>query len=125
MKIQDNISYGLKSLQLSKAEIKKKTNNMIEFVGLTEYAQAYPNQLSGGQQQRAALARSLAPEPQIILLDEPVAAVDSQLKETFQQELKKYLQTIETTTIYVTHNLNEAHMMADKIAVLGNGHIEQ
>ncbi|MCL2643449.1 MAG: ABC transporter ATP-binding protein [Candidatus Bathyarchaeota archaeon] len=125
MKIQDNITYGLKSLHLSKAEIKKRTNTMLKLVDLTEYAQAYPNQLSGGQQQRAALARSLATEPQIILLDEPVSAVDPQYKETFRQELKKYLQTLEITTIYVTHNLNEAFMMADNIAILGNGHIEQ
>jgi ABC-type Fe3+/spermidine/putrescine transport system ATPase subunit len=125
MKIQDNIAYGLKSLQLSEREIKKRTNNMLEFVGLTEYAQAYPGQLSGGQQQRAALARSLAPEPQVMLLDEPVSAVDPQLKEPFRLELKKYLQTLEITTVYVTHNFNEAYMMADKIAVLGNGHIEQ
>jgi len=125
MKIQDNIAYGLKTLHLSTVEIKKRTNTMLNFVGLTEYAQAYPSQLSGGQQQRAALARSLVMEPQIMLLDEPVSAVDPQLKEPFRLELKKYLQTLEITTIYVTHNLNEAYMMADKIAVIGKGHIEQ
>ncbi|MDR2719896.1 MAG: ABC transporter ATP-binding protein [Nitrososphaerota archaeon] len=125
MKIQDNVSYGLKSLHLSEFEVKKRTVNMLDFVGLAEYAQAYPSQLSGGQQQRVALARTLATEPQVILLDEPVSAVDSQLKESFRLELKKYLQALEITTLYVTHNLNEAFMMADKIAVLGNGHIEQ
>ncbi|MCL2135173.1 MAG: ABC transporter ATP-binding protein [Candidatus Bathyarchaeota archaeon] len=125
MKIQDNIAYGLKSLHLSNAEIKKRTNTLIEFVDLTRYAQNYPHQLSGGQQQRAALARSLVTEPQILLLDEPVSAVDPQLKETFRMELKKYLQNLEITTLYVTHNINEAFMMADKIAVMGNGHIEQ
>jgi len=125
MKIQDNISYGLKSLHLSELEIKKRTTNMLDFVGLTEYAQAYPSQLSGGQQQRAALARTLATEPQIILLDEPVSAVDPQRKESFRLELKKHLQTLEITTIYVTHNFNEAFMMSDKIAVIGKGHIEQ
>lgn len=125
MKIQDNIAYGLKALRLSEGEVKKRTNTLLEFVGLSEYAKAYPSQLSGGQQQRATLARSLATEPQVMLLDEPVSAVDPQLKESFRVELKKYLQTLETTTIYVTHNLNEAFMMADKIAVLGNGHIEQ
>jgi ABC-type Fe3+/spermidine/putrescine transport system ATPase subunit len=125
MKIQDNISYGLKALHLSEAETRKRTNTLLDFVDLTEYAQAYPNQLSGGQQQRAALARSLATEPQVILLDEPVSAVDPHLKESFRLELKKYLQTLEITAIYVTHNLNEAFMMANKIAVMGNGHIEQ
>jgi ABC-type Fe3+/spermidine/putrescine transport system ATPase subunit len=125
MKIQDNIAYGLKSLQLSKTEIKKRTNTMIDFVGLTEYAHVYPSQLSGGQQQRAALARSLATEPKVLLLDEPVSAVDPQLKESFRMELKKYLQTLNITTLYITHNLNEAYIMADKIAVIGNGYIEQ
>ncbi|MCL1977109.1 MAG: ABC transporter ATP-binding protein [Candidatus Bathyarchaeota archaeon] len=125
MKIQDNISYGLKSLHLSKFEVKKRTSALLDFVGLREHALSYPSQLSGGQQQRAALARSLATEPQVILLDEPVSATDPQLKETFRLELKKYLQTLEITTLYVTHNLSEAFMMADKIAVIGNGHIEQ
>ncbi|MDR2700325.1 MAG: ABC transporter ATP-binding protein [Nitrososphaerota archaeon] len=125
MKIQDNIAYGLKSLHISQSEIKKRTNTLLDFVDLTEYALLYPNQLSGGQQQRAALARSLATEPQVILLDEPVSAVDPQLRETFRLDLKKYLQKLETTTLYVTHNLNEAFMMADKIAVMGNRHIEQ
>jgi ABC-type Fe3+/spermidine/putrescine transport system ATPase subunit len=125
MKIQDNIAYGLKSLKLSKAEVKKRTDSLLDFVNLTEYALYYPSQLSGGQQQRAALARSLATEPKVILLDEPVSAVDPQLRETFRSELKKYLQTLEITTLYVTHNLSEAFLIADKIAVMGNGHIEQ
>jgi ABC-type Fe3+/spermidine/putrescine transport system ATPase subunit len=125
MKIQDNIAYGLKTLHLPKSEIKTKTNKLLEFVNLTEHASAYPNQLSGGQKQLAALARSLATEPQILLLDEPASTIDPQLKEAFQSELKKHLQTIETTTLYVTHNLNEATRMADKIAVIGNRHIEQ
>ena len=125
MKIQDNIAYGLKALHLPDSEVKKRTKKLLEFVNLTEHALAYPYQLSGGQQQRIALARSLATEPQIILLDEPISAIDPQLRETFRSELKKYLQTLETTTIYVTHNLNEAAIMADKIAIIGNGHIEQ
>ena len=125
MKIQDNIAYGLKSLRLSNFEVKKRTSKLLEFVNLTEYASAYPNQLSGGQQQRVALARSLATEPKILLLDEPVSSVDPQLRDTFRLELKKYLQSLETTTVYVTHNLNEAFIMADKTAVIGNGQIEQ
>jgi ABC-type Fe3+/spermidine/putrescine transport system ATPase subunit len=125
MRVQDNISYGLKSLHLSKFEVRKRTNKLLEFVNLTEHALSYPNQLSGGQQQLAALARSLAIEPQVILLDEPVSTVDPQFRETFRLELKKYLQTLEITTIYVTHNFNEAFTIADKTAVMGNGHIEQ
>jgi ABC-type Fe3+/spermidine/putrescine transport system ATPase subunit len=125
MRVQDNISYGLKSLHLSKFEVRKRTNKLLEFVNLTEHALSYPNQLSGGQQQLVALARSLAIEPQVILLDEPVSAVDPQFRDSFRLELKKYLQTLEVTTIYVTHNLNEAFIMADKTAVMGNGRIEQ
>jgi ABC-type Fe3+/spermidine/putrescine transport system ATPase subunit len=125
MRVQENITYGLKSLCLSKFEVKKRTKELLEFVNLTEHALVYPNQLSGGQQQLVALARSLATEPQVILLDEPVSAVDPQFRETFRLELKKYLHALEITTIYVTHNLNEAFIMADKTAVMGNGHIEQ
>jgi ABC-type Fe3+/spermidine/putrescine transport system ATPase subunit len=125
MKVQDNIAYGLKSWHIAKSEVKKRTNKLLEFTNLTEYALAYPNQLSGGQQQLVALARSLATEPSVILLDEPVAAIDPQFREVFRSELKKYLQTLEVTTIYVTHNLNEAFIMANKTAVMGNGHIEQ
>ncbi len=125
MRIEDNIAFGLKGLHLSKQEIKKRTRGLLDFIGLGEYARFYPHQLSGGQKQRAALARSLATEPQVLLLDEPVSAVDPQLRESFRLELKNYLQTLKMTAIYVTHNLSEAFVMSDKIAVMGNGHIEQ
>jgi ABC-type Fe3+/spermidine/putrescine transport system ATPase subunit len=125
MRIEDNIAYGLKGMHLSKQEIKKRTTYLLDFVGLQEYARYYPNQLSGGQKQRAALARSLATEPQVLLLDEPVSAVDPQLRESFRLELKNYLQALKMTAVYVTHNLSEAFVMSDKIAVMGNGHIEQ
>jgi ABC-type Fe3+/spermidine/putrescine transport system ATPase subunit len=125
MKIQENIAYGLKSLHLPKTEIQRKTGAMLDFVGLSEYARFYPSQLSGGQKQRVALARSLATEPEVLLLDEPVSAVDPQLRESFRLELKNYLQKLNMTAIYVTHNLSEAFVMADKIAVMGNGRIEQ
>jgi ABC-type Fe3+/spermidine/putrescine transport system ATPase subunit len=125
MRIEDNIAYGLKSMNLSKLEIKKRTTAMLDFINLREYAHFYPHQLSGGQKQRAALARSLATEPQVMLLDEPVSAVDPQLRESFRMELKSYLQTLKMTAVYVTHNLSEAFVMSDKIAVMGNGRIEQ
>ncbi len=125
MRIEDNVAYGLKSLHFPAQEVKKRTNALLEFVGLREYAKFYPHQLSGGQKQRIALARSLATEPQVLFLDEPVSAVDPQLRESFRLELKNYLQTLKITVIYVTHNLSEAFIMSDKIAVMGNGHIEQ
>jgi ABC-type Fe3+/spermidine/putrescine transport system ATPase subunit len=125
MRVQDNVAYGLKASHLSKGEIKSKTENLLDFVGLGEYAQHYPSQLSGGQEQRVALARSLATEPQVLLLDEPVSAVDPQLRESFRIELKSYLQALKITVVYVTHNLSEAFVMSDRIAIMGNGHIEQ
>jgi len=125
MRVQDNVSYGLKALHLSKAEVKKKTERLLDFVGLGEYAKFYPSQLSGGQKQRIALARSLASEPKVLLLDEPVSAVDPQLRESFRLELKNYLRALKITVVYVTHNLSEAFVMSDRIAVMGNGHIEQ
>lgn len=125
MRIKDNVAYGLKSMRISQNEVKKRTDSLLDFVGLKEYANYYPNQLSGGQKQRTALARSLATEPQVLLLDEPVSAVDPQLRDSFRLELKHYLQELQITAIYVTHNLSEAFVMSDKIAVMGNGHIEQ
>ena len=98
---------------------------MLDLVGLREYARFYPSQLSGGQKQRIALARSLATEPEVLLLDEPVSAVDPQLRESFRLELKNYLQNLKITAVYVTHNLSEAFIMSDRIAVMGNGGIQQ
>jgi len=125
MRVEDNVAYGLKALHLPMQEVKKRTGNLLDFVGLREYARFYPGQLSGGQKQRIALARSLATEPQVLLLDEPVSAVDPQLRESFRLELKNYLQALKMTVLYVTHNLSEAFIMSDRIAVMGNGHIEQ
>ncbi len=125
MKVEDNVAYGLKAMRLPKQEIVTRTKSLLEFVGLSEYAKYYPQQISGGQKQRTALARSLATEPQVLLLDEPVSAVDPQLRESFRLELKSYLQKLKITVIYVTHNLSEAFIMSDRIAVMGNGRIQQ
>ncbi len=125
MRVQDNIAYGLKAMHLPRDEIKKRTQYLLNFVGLEEYARHYPSQLSGGQKQRTALARSLATEPKMLLLDEPVSAIDPQLRESFRLELKSYLRKLEITVVYVTHNLSEASIMSDRVAVMGNGRIEQ
>ncbi|HTY75549.1 MAG TPA: ABC transporter ATP-binding protein [Candidatus Nanoarchaeia archaeon] len=125
MRVLDNIAYGLKAMHLKKLEVKKRAETLLDFVGLCEYAKYYPNQLSGGQKQRIALARSLATEPKVLLLDEPVSAVDTQLRDSFRRDLKEYLQALKITTVYVTHNLTEAFIMSDRIAIMGNGRIEQ
>jgi ABC-type Fe3+/spermidine/putrescine transport system ATPase subunit len=125
MRIRDNIAFGLKASGRSKQEIKPKTSQLLDFIGLREYAAFYPRQLSGGQRQRVALARSLAMDPEVLLLDEPVSAVDPHLKESLRFEFKNYLRTLRITAVYVTHNLNEAFMMSDRIAVMGSGQIEQ
>jgi ABC-type spermidine/putrescine transport systems, ATPase components len=125
MKVKDNVAYGLKAMHLPKKEIQKRTEDLLDFVSLREYANFYPSQLSGGQKQRIALARSLATEPKVLLLDEPVSAVDPQLRESFRLELKNYLRRLDITVVYVTHNLSEAFVMSDRIAVMGNGRIEQ
>jgi ABC-type Fe3+/spermidine/putrescine transport system ATPase subunit len=125
MRVQDNVAYGLKAMHLQANEVIKRTAQLLDFVELTEYAKYYPNQISGGQKQRTALARSLASEPEVLLLDEPVSAVDPQLRESFRLELKNYLRKLNITVIYVTHNLSEAFVVSDRIAVMGNGRIEQ
>jgi ABC-type Fe3+/spermidine/putrescine transport system ATPase subunit len=125
MRVEDNVAYGLKAMHLSKVDVKVKTKELLDFVGLGEYARHYPSQLSGGQKQRTALARSLATEPKVLLLDEPVSAIDPQLRESFRLELKSYLQKLKITVVYVTHNLSEAFIMSDRVAVMGNGRIEQ
>lgn len=125
MQVKDNIAYGLKAMHLPKNEVQTRTERMLDFVSLKEYAKFYPNQLSGGQKQRTALARSLATEPKVLLLDEPVSAIDPQLRESFRLELKSYLQKLQITVVYVTHNLSEAFIMSDRVAVMGNGRIEQ
>ncbi len=125
MKVHKNISYGLDSKHLAKSEVKKRTDFMLRFVGLEDYSENYPDQLSGGQKQRVALARALAPEPDILLLDEPLAALDPRTRESLRTELKKILGTLEITTIYVTHELGEAYAVSDMIAVMGHGIIEQ
>ena len=125
MKVRDNISYGPAARHVSKSEVKKRTGNLLRFVGLQDHSEHYPDQLSGGQKQRVAIARALAPEPDILLLDEPLAALDPRTRESMRVELKKILGKLEITTIYVTHDFGEAYTVSDKIAVMGHGIIEQ
>ena len=125
MKVFGNVSYGLKAMHLPKHEIKKQTQSLLEFVGLQDRSDSHPYVLSGGQQQRVALVRSAATNPEVLLLDEPLAALDPQIRENLRTELKNRLKTLQITTIYVTHDLAEAYALSDRIAVLGRGRIEQ
>jgi ABC-type Fe3+/spermidine/putrescine transport system ATPase subunit len=121
----DNVAYGLKAKHLPKQEVTAKTHSLLEFVGLTEYSKFYPQQLSGGQKQLVALARSVATDPQVLLLDEPMSAVDVKLKESLRHEFKRLLHKLGITAVYVTHDLTEAMIMSNRVAVLGSGRVEQ
>jgi putative spermidine/putrescine transport system ATP-binding protein len=125
MTVSDNISYGLRARHWPQKELKERTQKLLQFVGLVDHAQHYPPELSGGQKQRIALARALAIEPNVLLLDEPLAALDPRTRETLRADLKKMLGTLEVTSIYVTHELTEAYTMSDRIAVMGPGRIQQ
>ncbi|WP_223589098.1 ABC transporter ATP-binding protein [Neobacillus bataviensis] len=123
MNVFDNIAYGLK---MKKAKnIKTSVTKMIELVDLAGKEQSYPHQLSGGQQQRVALARALVMEPKVLLLDEPLSALDAKIRKTLQKELRRIQKELEITTIFVTHDQEEAMTMSDRIFVMNKGKIVQ
>lgn len=121
--IFENISFGLS--RLSKKEADHRTNEVMKLVGLQRFRKRYPHQLSGGQQQRTALARALAPNPSLILLDEPFSNLDGILKDQVREEVRKILKRARTTAIFVTHDTRDALSTADRIAVLKEGMIQQ
>ncbi|WP_375484194.1 sulfate/molybdate ABC transporter ATP-binding protein [uncultured Mycobacterium sp.] len=123
--VRDNVAFGLKIRRRPKAEIKKKVDNLLEVVGLSGFQNRYPNQLSGGQRQRMALARALAVDPQVLLLDEPFGALDAKVREDLRAWLRRLHDEVHVTTVLVTHDQAEALDVADRIAVLNNGRIEQ
>jgi sulfate transport system ATP-binding protein len=123
--VRDNVAFGLKIRRRSKAEIKKKVDNLLDIVGLSGFQHRYPNQLSGGQRQRMALARALAVDPQVLLLDEPFGALDAKVREDLRAWLRRLHDEVHVTTVLVTHDQAEALDVADRIAVLNNGRIEQ
>lgn len=125
MNVYDNIAFGLKIKKFSKDIIEQKVNRMLNLVGLSGYAQRSVTQLSGGQQQRVAIARALVNEPQVLLLDEPLGALDLKLRKEMQIELKKIQKEVGITFIFVTHDQEEALTMSDKIVVLNEGEIQQ
>lgn len=129
MTVFDNIAFGLnvrkKRLRPSKQDIEKKVYELLDLVKLTGFAQRYPSQLSGGQRQRVALARALAVEPKILLLDEPFGALDAKVRKELRRWLRKLHNEIHVTSVFVTHDQEEALDVADRIVIMNKGKIEQ
>ncbi len=125
MDVYHNISYALQSKKMGKEEIDKKVREIIETVGLEEHIYKKPKQLSGGQQQRVAIARTLVLNPDIILFDEPMSALDAEIKVVLRQQLKEIQRKLQITMIYVTHDQEEAFALSDRIMVLNDLRIAQ
>ncbi len=125
MTVFDNVAYGLKIKKLPKHEIEKRVKDVLKLVGLEGLENRYPLQLSGGQQQRVALARALVVEPKVLLLDEPLSNLDAKLRLRMREEIKRIQRTLKITTIYVTHDQEEAMSLSDNIAVMNQGRILQ
>jgi putative spermidine/putrescine transport system ATP-binding protein len=125
MTVEQNVGFGLKVRGLSKAKISARLNEILPLVGIEHLRRRYPTQISGGQQQRTALARTLAIEPRVLLLDEPLAALDRRLRLEMQVELKKLITRVGITTICVSHDQDEALSMSDSIALMNSGRVEQ
>ena len=125
LNVFDNVAFGLKLKKLDKREINKRVKEMLEIVNLKGFDKRKVNQLSGGQQQRVAIARALVNHPKVLLLDEPLGALDLKLRKEMQLELKKIQQRLEITFIYVTHDQEEALTMSDTVVVMKDGEIQQ
>jgi sulfate/thiosulfate transport system ATP-binding protein len=125
MTVRDNVAFGLTVRKLPKAQVKAKVDELLGIVGLSGYADRYPNQLSGGQRQRMALARALAVEPRVLLLDEPFGALDAKVRAELREWLRGLHERVPVTTILVTHDQEEAMSVADRIVVMNEGRIEQ
>ncbi|MDR3434153.1 MAG: ABC transporter ATP-binding protein [Rouxiella aceris] len=125
MTVAENLAFPLRIRRLSKADIKAKVDRILDMVKLTPLADRYPAQMSGGQQQRVALARALVFEPKLVLMDEPLGALDKQLREHMQMEIKQLHEMLDLTIVYVTHDQSEAMTMSDRVAVFNDGVIQQ
>jgi spermidine/putrescine transport system ATP-binding protein len=125
LNVYDNIAFGLRRAKRPKSEIKERVGQALELVQLAGYERRKSSQLSGGQQQRVALARALVLNPAVLLLDEPLGALDAKLRKALQIELKSLQQEVGITFLYVTHDQEEALTMSDRLAVMNGGHIEQ
>ncbi|MEZ5479437.1 MAG: ABC transporter ATP-binding protein [Thiolinea sp.] len=123
--IFDNVAFGLKFRKVPKADIRQRVSEALELVQLPDMGKRYPKQLSGGQQQRVALARAMVIRPDVLLLDEPLSALDAKLREDMRIELKRIQRQTGLTTVFVTHDQSEALAMSDQIVVMSNGRVEQ
>ncbi len=120
-----NVAFGMEIKKLPKNHVQKRCTELLELVGLAEMGPRYPHQLSGGQQQRVAIARALAVEPKVLLLDEPLSALDAKVRVSLRNEIRRIQQQLKMTAIYVTHDQEEALAISDRIAVMAKGKIEQ
>ena len=125
LNVFDNIAFGLKLKKMSKPEIEKKVKVALRMVGMTDYEYRDVNSLSGGQQQRVAIARAIVNEPEVLLLDEPLAALDLKMRKDMQMELKEMHKRLGITFVYVTHDQEEALTLSDTIVVMSEGRIQQ
>jgi putative spermidine/putrescine transport system ATP-binding protein len=123
--VRRNIAFPLEVRRRPAAETRARVDELLDLVQLTQQADRYPNQLSGGQAQRCALGRALAPQPQVLLLDEPLSALDAPVRAQLRDEIRRIQRLVRTTTIYVTHDQSEALAIADRVAVMNHGRMEQ
>lgn len=125
MTVRQNIAFPLTTRKKQPKRIDIRVEELLDLVQLTQQGDRFPNQLSGGQQQRASLARALAASPQVLLLDEPLSALDALVRQQLREEIRRIQQTLQITTLFVTHDQGEAMAIADRVAVMSNGRIEQ
>lgn len=125
MTVRENVAFGLKMRKIPKAEMGKLIDDVLDMVRLKDTAKRFPHQLSGGQQQRIALARALAVRPRVLLLDEPLSALDAEVRVALRGEIRRIQTQLAITTVYVTHDQEEALSISDKVVVMNNGQIEQ
>lgn len=125
MTVWENVAFGMQVRKVPKEKINKRVKELLDLVQLTGYARRYPSQLSGGQRQRVALARALAPEPKVLLLDEPFGALDSKVREELRQWLRRLHDEMHVTSLFVTHDQEEALEVSDKVVIVNKGRVEQ
>jgi ABC-type Fe3+/spermidine/putrescine transport system ATPase subunit len=125
MTVEENIAFGLKMRKMPKKAVAERVDKMLDLIGLSDWRKLYPAQLSGGQQQRVALVRALAPDPQVLLLDEPLSALDAKIRLRLRAEIKRLQQELKKTMIHVTHDQEEALSIADRVVVMEKGQFRQ